>query len=139
MLNRTLRAYTSKTKYDNLFDQYTDKNLYSDIFESIEEVTERLNTHNEALNTLNRVKSDSAYWGVMSDICLYEDLQESLIFIAYERLRSFDCNKMKPYLEAKSQLDKLKSNKDQTIKDLNKYKPSGYKSKIELLEDVFNE
>ena len=29
--------------------------------------------------------------------------------------------------------------KDQTIKDLNKYKPSGYKSKIELLEDVFNE
>ena len=104
MLNRPLRAYTSKADYDNLFAQYTNKELYPNIFTSIEEVTERLNTHNEALN---RVKSDLAYWGVMSDICLYEDLQESLIFVAYERLRSFDCNKMKPYLEAKSQLDKL--------------------------------
>ena len=118
MLNRTLRVYTSRTEYDELFTQYTNKEIYPNIFTSIEEVTEKLNTYNEALN---RTKSDSAYWGVMSDICLYEDLQESLIFIAYERLRSFNCNKMKPYLEAKYQLDKLKSNKDQTIKDLNKY------------------
>ena len=27
--------------------------------------------------------------------------------------------------------------KEQVIKDLLKYKPSGYKSKIELLEDIF--
>ena len=73
----------------------------------------------------------------MSDICLCEDLQESLIYIAYERLRSFNCNKMKPYLEAKTKLDKLEQNKSQVIKDLLKYKPSGYKSKIELLEEVF--
>lgn len=136
MLNRTLRAYTNKAEYDELLSQYTNEEIYPNIFRGIEEVTKRLSTHNEALN---RTKSDLAYWGVMSDICLCEDLQESLIFIAYERLRSFDCNKMKPYLEAKAQLDKLKSNKDQTIKDLNKYKPSGYKSKIELLEDIFNE
>ena len=48
MLNRTLRAYTSQADYNNLFAQYTNKELYPNIFTSIEEVTERLNTHNEA-------------------------------------------------------------------------------------------
>lgn len=134
MLNRTLRAYTSQADYNNLFAQYTNKELYPNIFTSIEEVTERLNTHNEALS---RTKSDFAYWGVMSEICLYQDLQESLIFIAYERLKEYNCEKLKPYLEAKTRLDKLEQNKAQVIKDLLKYKPSGYKSKIELLEDIF--
>ena len=46
---------------------------------------------------------------------------------------------MKPYFESKDLLDSIKSKKDQTVKDLLKYKPSGYKSKIELLEDIFNE
>ena len=134
MLNRTLRAYTNKAEYDEYFSQYTNKEIYPDICDGIEEITKRLNTLNEALS---RTKSDFAYWGVMSDICLCEDLQESLIYIAYERLRSFNCNKMKPYLEAKTKLDKLEQNKSQVIKDLLKYKPSGYKSKIELLEEVF--
>lgn len=136
MLNRTLRAYTNKAKYDEYFSQYTNKEIYPDIFLGIDEITKRLNTYNEALN---RTKSDLAYWGVMSDICLDEDLQESLIFLAYERLREYNCEKLKPYLEAKTRLDKLEQNKTQIIKDLLKYKPSGYKSKIELLEDIFNE
>lgn len=136
MLNRTLRAYTDKAKYDEYFSQYTNKEIYPDIFAGIDEITKRLNNYNEALN---RTKSDLAYWGVMSDICLDEDLQESLIFLAYERLREYNCEKLKPYLEAKTRLDKLEQNKAQVIKDLLKYKPSGYKSKIELLEDIFNE
>lgn len=134
MLNRTLRAYTNKDKYDEYFSQYTNKEIYPDIFLGIDEITKILNTHNEALS---RTKSDFAYWGVMSEICLYQDLQESLIYIAYERLKEYNCEKLKPYLEAKTKLDKLEQNKTQIIKDLFKYKPSGYKSKIELLEDIF--
>ena len=73
----------------------------------------------------------------MSNICLYEDLRYSLIAIAFDKLRQYDCKAIEPYLFAKDRLDEIISNKEQVIKDLLKYKPSGYKSKIELLEDIF--
>ena len=55
----------------------------------------------------------------------------------FDKLRQYDCKAIEPYLFAKDRLDEIISNKEQVIKDLNKYKPSGYKAKIELLEDIF--
>lgn len=131
MLNRELQLYTNKEEYHKLFQKYTTEN---NIFQSIQTVSCILQ---DMRGHLNNVKSDSAYWGIMSEICLYEDLQTSLIYLAYQALKEYECKKMKPYLEAKTRLDKIEQNKAQIIKDLLKYKPSGYKSKIELLEDIF--
>ena len=131
MLNRELQLYTNKEEYHKLFQKYTNED---NIFQSIQTVSCLLQ---DMRGHLNNVKSDSAYWGIMSEICLYEDLQTSLIYIAYQALKECECKKMKPYFESKDLLDSTKSKKDQIIKDLLKYKPSGYKSKIELLEEVF--
>lgn len=132
-LNRELQLYTNKEEYKKLYDKYTTS---GDLFEHIDELTKKLaveHTH------LSETKSDSAYWGVMSTICLYEDLRYALIALVFDRLRQYDCKAMRPYLFAKDRLDEVILNKEQAIKALNKYKPSGYKSKIELLEDIFNE
>lgn len=131
MLNRELQLYTNKEEYHKLFQKYTAEENILQSIKSVSCILHDLQGH------LNNVKSDSAYWGVMSEICLYEDLQTSLIYIAYQALKEYECKKMKPYFESKDLLDNAKSKKDQTIKDLLKYKPSGYKSKIELLEEVF--
>lgn len=133
MLNRELQLYTNKEEYHKLFQKYTTEDSVLQSIQSVSNILQDLRGH------LNNVKSDSAYWGVMSRICLYEDLQTSLIYIAYQTLKEYGCKKMKPYFESKDLLDSTKSKKDQIVKDLLKYKPSGYKSKIELLEDIFNE
>ena len=130
-LNKELQPYTNKEEYKKLFDEYT---ASGDLFVHIDELTKKLVIE---YTKLHETKSDSAYWGVMSNICLYEDLRYALIALAFDRLRHYDCKAMKPYLFAKDRLDEIISNKEQVIKDLNKYKPSGYKSKIELLEDIF--
>lgn len=133
MLDRELQLYTNKEEYLELFQKYTSEDNILQSIQSVSHILQDLRGH------LNIVKSDSAYWGVMSRICLYEDLQTSLIYIAYQSLKEYECKKMKPYFESKDLLDSAKSKKDQTIRDLLKYKPSGYKSKIELLEEIFNE
>lgn len=128
-----LQLYTNKNDYLELFNKYTTS---GNLLENIKLVSDKLAVFRGALTM---AKSESAYWGLISDVCLYEDLQYALIATAFDILKSYDCKKMKPYLEAKDRLDKIILNKDQVVKDLNKYKPSGYKSKIELLEDIFNE
>lgn len=133
MLDRELQLYTNKEEYHELFQKYTNEDNILQSIRSVSHILQDLRGH------LNIVKSDSAYWGVMSRICLYEDLQTSLIYIAYQSLKEYECKKMKPYFESKDLLDSAKFKKDQIIRDLLKYKPSGYKSKIELLEDIFNE
>ena len=130
-LNKELQPYTNKEEYKKLYEEYT---ASGDLFTHIEELTKKLVTEH---TKLHETKSDSAYWGVMSNICLYEDLRYSLIAIAFDKLRQYDCKAIEPYLFAKDRLDEIISNKEQVIKDLLKYKPSGYKSKIELLEDIF--
>ena len=134
MLNRELQSYTNKEEYHKLLQKYINYINSDNIFESIKSVS---NILQDMRGHLNNVKSDSAYWGVMSEVCLYEDLQTSLIYLYYQSLKEFECKKMKPYFEAKDLLDNAKAKKDQMIKDLLKYKPSGYKAKIELLEEVF--
>ena len=133
MLDRELQLYTNKEEYHKLFQKYINEDNILQSIQSVSNILQDLRGH------LNNVKSDSAYWGVMSRICLYEDLQTSLIYIVYQSLKEYECKKMKPYFESKDLLDSVKSKKDQTIRDLLKYKPSGYKSKIELLEEIFNE
>lgn len=133
MLDRELQLYTNKEEYHKLFQKYANEDNILQSIQSVSNILQDLQGH------LNNVKSDSAYWGVMSEICLYEDLQTSLIYIAYQALKEYECKKMKPYFESKDLLDSAKFKKDQIIRDLLKYKPSGYKSKIELLEDIFNE
>lgn len=128
-----LQLYTNKNDYLELFNKYTTS---GNLLGNIKLVSDKLTVSRGALTM---AKSESAYWGLISDVCLYEDLQYALIATAFDILKSYDCKKMKPYLEAKDRLDKIILNKDQMVKDLNKYKPSGYKSKIELLEDIFNE
>ena len=132
-LNKELQLYTDKEEYKKLFAEYTTS---GDLFAHIDDITKKLIIEH---TKLHETKSDSAYWGVMCNICLYEDLRYALIALAFDRLRQYDCKAMEPYLFAKDRLDEIVSNKEQVIKDLNKYKPSGYKSKIELLEDIFNE
>ena len=130
-LNKELQPYTNKEEYKKLFKEYTTS---GDLFVHIDELTKKLVIE---YTKLHETKSDSAYWGVMSNICLYEDLRCALIAIAFDKLRHYDCKAIEPYLFAKDRLDEIISNKEQVIKDLLKYKPSGYKSKIELLEDIF--
>ena len=132
-LNKELQVYTDKEEYKKLFAEYTTS---GDLFAHIDDLTKKLVIEH---TKLHETKSDSAYWGVMCNICLYEDLRYALIASAFDKLRQYDCKAIEPYLFAKDRLDEIVSNKEQVIKDLNKYKPSGYKSKIELLEDIFNE
>ena len=124
MLDRELQLYTNKEEYHKLFQKYTNEDNILQSIQSVSNILQDLRGH------LNNVKSDSAYWGVISRICLYEDLQTSLIYVAYQALKEYECKKMKPYFESKDLLDSAKSKKDQTISNLLKYKPSGYKSKI---------
>ena len=110
MLNRELQLYTNKEEYRKLFQKYVaEDNIFQSI-KSISCILQDLRGH------LNNVKSDSAYWGIMSEICLYEDLQTSLIYMAYQSLKEYDCKKMKPYFDSKDLLDSIKSKKDQIIK-----------------------
>ena len=132
-LNKELQVYTDKEEYKKLFEEYITS---GDLFAHIDDLTKKLVIEH---TKLHETKSDSAYWGVMCNICLYEDLRYALIALAFDKLRQYDCKAIEPYLFAKDRLDEIVSNKEQVIKDLNKYKPSGYKSKIELLEDIFNE
>ena len=130
-LNKELQLYTNKEEYKKLYDEYT---ASGDLFTHIDELTKKLVIEH---TKLHETKSDSVDWGVMSNICLHEDLRYVLIAIAFDKLRQYDCKAIEPYLFAKDRLDEIISNKEQVIKDLLKYKPSGYKSKIELLEDIF--
>ena len=75
-LNKELQPYTNKEEYKKLYDEYTTS---GDLFVHIDELTKKLVTEH---TKLHETKSDSAYWGVMSNICLYEDLRYVLIAIA---------------------------------------------------------
>ena len=95
MLDRELQLYTNKDEYHRLFQKHTNED---NIFQSIQSVSRILQ---DLQGHLNNVKSDSAYWGIMSEICLYEDLQTSLIYIAYQSLKEYECKKWSLILSQK--------------------------------------
>ena len=129
MLNRKLNSYTNNSEYLKLLNDYSAQ----DLFKSIDEVSEKLITLE---NSLSEAKSDYSYWSVISDIDLYNDLQKSLIYLAYKKISSFNCKGMKSYFDVLEDYNRINSKINQSIKDLKKYKPTNYKLKIVLLEDL---
>lgn len=81
-------------------------------------------------------KSDYIYWGYVADEETGRIIERIYAEILFSKVNIDDITEVKmAYLKAQ-ELDSIKAHIREEIEGLGKYKPSGYKSKIELLNEV---
>ena len=111
--------YIDGEKVKKLLAEYADKNLLT----SLQEVSSYLLKLNSQLDTC---KSDYSYWGLISERETYNAVRIEL-----------DCSEIKKLKQQEEVLNKTKMNYERVLKDLEYYKPSQYKEKINLITEVY--
>ena len=125
---------------------YANKDYIRSIFKDINSETSLdllYKKYREAKDYLSRIpdlnancKSDYIYWGYVADEETNRVIERIYAEILFSKVNVDDITEVKmAYLKAQ-ELDSIKAHIREEIDGLGKYKPNGYKSKIELLNSV---
>lgn len=133
VLNSSNSTYASKDIIRNEF-----KNIEADtsldlIYEKYQAAKNRTDKINEAIYNC---KSDYAYWGHVSDSENNKLIIRIYAAIIFSKLDIDDILEVKTAYIKSQELDSIKARIKENLAGLNKYKPSGYKSKIEMLNEI---
>ena len=125
---------------------YVNKNYIRSIFKDINSETSLdllYKRYMETKDYLARIpelkancKSDYIYWGYVADEETNRVIERIYAELLYSKVNIDDITEIKmAYLKAQ-ELDSIKAHIREEIDGLGKYKPNGYKSKIELLNSL---
>ena len=133
VLKTSTYTYASKDAIRSEFKNVEANTSLDTIYEGYKKAKNRIEQINEAMH---KCKSDYAYWGHMSDYDSTKLIIRIYAEILFSKLDLDDLSEVKlAYLKSK-ELDLIKAQIQDNITGLNKYKPSAYKSKIELLNGL---
>lgn len=138
-------------------EEYINKLLSSHYYCSKEKVLEEIKDLNEdtsldsiykkykeskiliehAIENRKNCKSDYSYWSFVGEEETYTVLSMIYATIIFNKLDVEDLPIYNDIIKSK-ELDKLKSRINDNIEGLSRYKPTGYKSQIEILKDCLN-
>ena len=133
ILEKTTSNYARRDVIREVFKNVEVETSLDDIYDRYIETKENL----ERIKTLkNNCKSDYSYWSYVSDEETDRIIERICAEILFSKINIEDLLEVKmAYLKAQ-ELDSIKAHIREEIDGLGKYKPNGYKSKIELLNSV---
>jgi hypothetical protein len=112
-------------------ERYTYKELLS-------ELEKYISIRNDLSERMRNCNSDYAYWGLVADI---EEFEEIIAFIEMKLINyllELDTPFLKEMQDHATRYMKVRVEAEQIISDLEKYKPSQYKQKIELIKTILD-
>lgn len=122
--------YIDREKVKKLLTEYMNKNLLI----SLQEISSYLLKLNSQLDTCS---NDYSYWGLISERETYNAVKIELEKQLIQELIELDCSEIKKLKQQEEVLNKTKMNYERVLKDLEYYKPSQYKEKINLITEVY--
>ena len=130
ILEKTTSNYARRDVIREVFKNVEVETSLDDIYDRYIETKENL----ERIKTLkNNCKSDYSYWSYVSDEETGRIIERIYAEILFSKINIDDIAEVKmAYIKAQ-ELDSIKAHIREEIDGLGKYKPNGYKSKIELL------
>lgn len=136
VLEKTTSSYVRKDEIREAFKNIGTETSLDVIYDRYIKTKEDL----ERIKALkNNCKSDYIYWGYVSEEETFRIIEMICAEILFSKINIEDLLEVKMiYLKAQ-ELDSIKANIYKEIEGLGKYKPNGYKSKIELLNRLLGD
>ena len=136
ILETTTSSYANKEYIRSIFKDINSETSLDLLYKRYMETKENL----ERIKTLkNNCKSDYSYWSYVSDEETDRIIERICAEILFSKINIEDLLEVKmAYLKAQ-ELDSIKAHIREEIDGLAKYKPNGYKSKIELLNSILGD
>lgn len=133
ILEKTTSNYARRDVIREVFKNVKIETSLNDIYDRYIETKENL----ERIKTLKTTcKSDYSYWSFVSEEETCRIIERICAEILFSKINIEDLLEVKmAYLKAQ-ELDSIKAHIRDEIDGLAKYKPNGYKSKIELLNSL---
>ena len=133
ILNNSSYTYASKDIVRAEFKNIEVDTSLDFIYEKYQAAKDHTEKINEAMCSC---KSDYAYWGHVSDSENNKLIIRIYAAIIFSKLDIDDLLEVKTAYIKSQKLDSIKARIQENIVGLNKYKPSGYKAKIEMLNEI---
>lgn len=133
ILEKSDSSYIRRDAIREVFKNVDVETSLDDIYDRYIETKENL----ERIKTLKtNCKSDYSYWSYVSEEETDRIIERICAEILFSKINIEDLLEVKmTYLKAQ-ELDSIKAHIHEEIEGLGKYKPNGYKSKIELLNSL---
>lgn len=135
ILDKTKYSYANKEKVKDIFTNIDKDTSLDDLYKKYLDTKKYLE---QIKNSKNTCKSDYSYWGYVSEEETYRLVERIYAEFLFSKINIEDLVELKSMQLKSLELDKIKKQIKDEIDGLTKYKPSNYKSKIELLESLLN-
>ena len=127
-------SYANKEIVIKRINELKNKPVYT-YLEELDLIDINIDTNKQLLKEST---SDIYFWDYQATIDTLVEVKRFIETQIIEYLKAKDCEYIKNSEKNENRLNAMMDEYHQTIKDLTIYKPSNYKGKIEILNQVFN-